>query len=464
VTRTVRLRFDRGTLVIDADDLDFARQLDPGPPFVWDERVSRWRSSADAYRDVFAALTRRSRQGEFALVDEARTYREFSAPRRAVRHPRDYQTEALAAWSAQGRRGIVVLPTGAGKSLVAQLAIADAKRSALVVVPTLDLMAQWYDGLLAAFDVEEVGLMGGGSHDVRDLTVTTYDSFCIHAERIGDRFGLIVFDEVHHLPGPSYLAAAASMLAPFRLGLTATLERPDGRHLALDQAVGSVAYRREIKELAGDFLADYEVERVSVRLDDDERAAYDSARAEYVGFLKRSGVRLSDGGWTKFLQVASRTREGRAALRAYRDQRRIALTCHAKIDFVERLLHQHANDQVLLFTNDNATVYALSRRFLIPAITHQTAVRERREILQRFLAGTYRVVITSRVLNEGVDVPAANVAVVLSGSGSVREHVQRLGRILRKDGEKRALLYELIAEATVEEFVSERRRDHDAYR
>ncbi len=128
------------------------------------------------------------------------------------------------------------------------------------------------------------------------------------------------------------------------------------------------------------------------------------------------------------------------------------------------MLGRHRADRALLFTQDNATCYAVSRRFLIPAITHQTKIRERSEILERFGEGSYGAVVTSKVLNEGVDIPAANVAIVISGSGSVREHVQRLGRILRKRDGKRALLYELYTADTSEAFTSERRREHVAYR
>ena len=117
-----------------------------------------------------------------------------------------------------------------------------------------------------------------------------------------------------------------------------------------------------------------------------------------------------------------------------------------------------------MFTQDNATVYLLSRSFLIPAITHQTKVSERSDILARFARGEYAAIATSKVLNEGVDIPDANVAIVMSGSGSVREHVQRLGRILRKRDGKRAILYELVTGGTSESMTSMRRRDHVAYR
>jgi superfamily II DNA or RNA helicase len=108
-------------------------------------------------------------------------------------------------------------------------------------------------------------------------------------------------------------------------------------------------------------------------------------------------------------------------------------------------------------------VYQIARRFLVPAITHQTRARERQEILKKFHSGDYPCVVTSQVLNEGVDVPAANVGVILSGTGSVREHVQRLGRLLRRHGEKRALLYEVVSRGTAEESTSDRRRQHHAY-
>ena len=161
--------------------------------------------------------------------------------------------------------------------------------------------------------------------------------------------------------------------------------------------------------------------------------------------------------------LTSRSEDGRRAFLAYRRQKSISQASGAKLRMLETLLERHRNDRALIFTSDNETVYRISRRFLIPAITHQTKIKERHETLARFNAGEYPFVVTSRVLNEGVDVPAANVGIVLSGSGTVREHVQRLGRILRRREGKRAVLYEVVAEDTAEEFTSSRRRQHGAY-
>jgi superfamily II DNA or RNA helicase len=117
-----------------------------------------------------------------------------------------------------------------------------------------------------------------------------------------------------------------------------------------------------------------------------------------------------------------------------------------------------------VFTNDNAMATRVSREFLVPCITHHTDVKERRALLADFEAGHLPVLVTSRVLNEGVDLPAAEVAIVLSGTGTPREHVQRLGRILRPGQGKRAILYEVVSAGTSEEYTSARRRRHDAYR
>ncbi len=458
----VLLDFDRGSLLITD-----AEGLMPGglelPGCVFDSRVKRFRAPAYRYREILTMLHRSgveidNRAGGFEAL-------ELSAEKKF--EPYYYQAEAVETWFAPpeglGRRGIVVLPTGAGKTLVAQLIIERLGRSALVVTPTIDLMQQWYSVLGKAFGVE-IGLLGGGSYDIRDVTVSTYDSAFLHMERLGDRFALLVFDECHHLPGPSYTQAAEMSVAPFRLGLTATPEREDGGEKRLDRVLGPIVYRREIEELAGEFLASYETVQIQVSLSEEESEAYWHHRNIYRDFIQQEGLRLgSPGGWQRFLQTSSRTERGRRAFLAYRTQKAISQASEAKLRKLEELLERHRGDRVLIFTSDNETVYKISRRFLIPAITHQTKVKERHDSLVGFNDGRYPFLVTSKVLNEGVDVPAASVGVVLSGSGSVREHVQRLGRILRRKEGKQAVLYEVVAEDTAEEFTSERRRQHGAY-
>ena len=396
--------------------------------------------------------------------EEARAYTELPRGLRVHRAPRPFQAEALDAWRRAGGRGTVVLPTGAGKSHVAVLAIDDKRRSALVVAPTLDLVRQWYDLLRLSFD-EPVGVVGGGDYEVAPLTVTTYDSAYIHMQHLGARFGLVVFDECHHLPGQSYALAAELCLAPYRLGLSATPERADGLDRRLDALVGPNVYRLDISDLSGQYLASYETVRIEVDLDGEERHRYEAARAVYLDFVRAQGIRLgSRAGFSEFVMRSAVSEAGRRAMAGYREQRALAFAASAKLEVLGDLLTRHRGDRALVFTQDNRTAYEISRRFLVPVITHQTKVTERSEILAGLAEGTYGAVVTSKVLNEGVDVPEANVAVVVSGSGSTREHVQRLGRVLRHREDKRAVLYELVTRATSEVYTSERRREHDAYR
>ncbi len=452
----VVLRFDAGTLLLDNADRSYCAPT----AFEWDERVMRPRAPAFAYRHVVKELLRR----ETPYEDRARAYHTFDFPTKLFAEPRPYQQEAINEWRRAARCGVVILPTGAGKSLVAQMAIGLCKRSTLVVVPTLDLMNQWYDLLLSCFQAE-VGLIGGGYFEVGALTVTTYASAFRFMERLGNRFGLVIFDECHHLPGSVYRYAAEMSIAPFRLGLTATPERADGAESQLARLVGPTVYRREAHELAGEYLSDYQLARINVKLSAEERKIYERERRIFRGFLRESRIELSSiYGWQMFVAASARTEAGRRAMQAYRESKRIALGTAAKLRVLNDLLQRHKNERTLIFTAENDMVYRISEQFFIPAITHHTGVKERREWLEAFNKGDVLALATSKVLNEGVNIPAASVAVVLSGSGSTREHIQRLGRILRKQPGKEAILYEVIATDTTEEYISQRRTDANQFR
>ena len=426
----------------------------------WDARTSCHRAPASDYADLIMALIR----AKIPYRDMARSYEVLTEKMTLSRTPRPFQQEAIDAWLPR-RQGVVVLPTGAGKTYVAMMAIDAVARSALIVVPTLELVRQWFQSLSEAFP-HPVGAIGGGDYNPQPLTVITYDSAYNHMEHLGNRYGLIIFDECHHLPSDTYSLAARSCLAPYRLGLSATPERTDGRHTDLDQLIGPILYRRDVIELAGDYLADYSTQQVIIELTDEERLDYQRERSIYKDFIVSQGIRLSSPtGWSEFVMRSARSQAGRRAMKAFQRQRQLAFAAPSKLLMVERLLHTHRRDKTLLFTQNNDTAYHVAHRFLIPVITHQTKPTERAEILEGFATGRYRAVVTSKVLNEGVDVPDANVAIVISGSGSVREHVQRLGRILRRgNGDKQATLYELIAADTAEAYTSARRREHNAYR
>ena len=277
----LRLVFDAGTLIVEG----LAEGDEPGLPGVkYDYRTKVFRAEAIWYR----SLVEHIRKQGIAYTDQARAYDPVPWKLQVSKEAFPHQVEGLQAWWKEGGRGVVVLPTGTGKTHLANLAIEKAGRPALVITPTIDLMNQWYDELAMSFGTE-VGLMGGGYYDIRPLTVTTYDSAYMHMERLGNKFGLIVFDECHHLPGPTYGLSATSAIAPFRLGLTATPERADNAHTHLDQLIGPIVFRREITELRGQFLAEYRVVTLYVAL---ERGRADPVRA---GSRALPGVRAASG-------------------------------------------------------------------------------------------------------------------------------------------------------------------------
>lgn len=424
-----------------------------------DARTGRLRAPARHYRPLVLGL----RAAGVPYVDEARRFEPMPVTVAPDLVPFPHQKDALEAWKGAGRVGVVEMPTGSGKTILGALAIAEAARPTLVVVPTIELLHQWKATLEKQLD-QTVGVVGGGEKERQPITVITYDSAAMQIEFLGDRFGFLLFDEVHHLPSPAYRFIAEGSIAPFRLGLTATLARPDGKEEVIHKLVGPLVHEVGIEALEGEYLAPYEVVTVAVELSDEEGERYELARAEYLSFVRAQRISFSKPtGWADFITRAHQSDEGRSAFRAYREQRRIALGSTAKMDALWEILKTHCEDRVLVFTEDNETVYRISRTFFLPALTHQTRPAERKILLERFASGEFRVLVTAKVLNEGVDVPEANVGVVLSGSGSVREHVQRLGRILRRREGKRATLYEVVSGVRAEEGISERRRQHEAY-
>jgi superfamily II DNA or RNA helicase len=374
--------------------------------------------------------------------------------------PRPYQSDAVDAWLRHDGRGVVVLPTGSGKTVVAFDAMARLGVRALVVVPTIELLRQWRANIverLAAPD-DRVGAIGGGEHHAGPITVITYDSAAMPRRRL-DGYGLLIVDEVHHLPAESYRAIVAKCAAPWRLGLSATLQRADGRHDDLLALIGPVVFERDAEELAaGRHIAAYRERRIYVDLSPEEEMRYEALMAQWRWYLATRRSEL--GGPNMFAALIRRAGgdpEARRALRAHHEARLVALNASAKLEAIERLLRVHADDKVIVFSEYVDMVDRVSRAMLLPAITYRTPSAERRAILEGFRSGELSKLVTGRVLNEGVDVPDATVAIVASGSSSMREYVQRLGRVLRPKPTE-AQLYELISRRTTERNAARRRR------
>ena len=456
----IKLTFDNGTLLCSGEEVPALVALKP-QLFKFDERINGFRSRACDYAGVVSL----ARGMEFDLDDQAALFapvNNLTLQQQLI--PRPHQQTAFDAWRAAGYRGVTALPTGSGKTILAVMAIARLKRPALVLVPTIDLLAQWA-GVLEKFFNVPIGMWGGGSNTTCDITVSTYNSAVLKMEFLGNRFALLIADECHHLPGPVNQQAAQWSIAPYRLGLSATPESDAERDAVLEDLMGKVCCRVQIDELAEGILADYEVQTVPLSLTADEQAKYLFYRKIYTDFLHQHHVVMNSvRAWRNFIMEIVRSGSaGRKAFEAYLIQKNLARGGESKLNAVWKLLRRHAGERIIIFTADNATAYTLGRRYFLPVLTHHTKSAERKNMLENFRTGACMVLVSSKVLNEGVDVPEANIGIIVSGGASVREHVQRLGRILRAKPGKKAILYELVNSGTSEQNVSQRRREHQAY-
>jgi len=214
-------------------------------------------------------------------------------------------------------------------------------------------------------------------------------------------------------------------------------------------------YSIAIEELSGEHLAPYTYEKLSVELTENEQKIYDNEMAVFRSYLTKRNVTIrSAADFQRFIMATGRDPAAREALLARNHALKVALNSEAKLHLLAEKLDDFRNEKILIFTLHNELVYNISRRFLIPAITYQTPREERREILASFGSGKYRTIVT---FDEGVDVPDASVGIVLSGTGSTREYIQRLGRILRKVEGKTARLVEIISRETIEAGIARRR-------
>ena len=443
---TTTLRFDRGTLCVEGVDAsDF-------PSVLWDERTAGYRAPAYA---ASAILEHAAATG----VAISRPPWPANALGGWMRPPlRDYQQSALDAWAAFGRRGIVVIPTGGGKTRVAVAALAKAAVPSAVLCPTRVLLDQWRSELGAWFQ-GPIGIIGDGECRVEALTVMTFESAYRRMDKIGDRFAMLVIDEVHHFAGGTRAEALEMSSAPMRLGLTATAPPAESAAAqGLESLVGPIVSEIGLGELLGKHLANLEVTRLAVRLSSAEREEYTRSFRPFSE-LRAAFARASPGAdWASLISALGRSAAGRAAIAGFHRAVAIASFPEAKRTLAAVLLARHRNDKVLVFTASVDAAYRVGRDCLVPVITADVSRRERESVLTRFREGRLRAVVSSRVLNEGLDVPDARVAILVGGALGTRELVQRIGRVLRPAAGKRAQVYELVTSATIDDRRAEARR------
>jgi superfamily II DNA or RNA helicase len=438
----VKLSYSKGTIILEGDVTT--------PYAKWDPRIKAYRALGYLYKEIIDYL----KENKINFEDNVMNSPPIE-PINGTIKLRPYQEEAFNKWMENDKRGIICIATAGGKTFIGLKAIEVLKKSTIILVPTLALLDQWIERIKEFFDIEP-GVIGGGKYDIKWITVSTYDSAYIHVEDIGNKFYLLIADEVHHIFAPAYSQAAEMFVAPFRMGLTSTLHRADMRHLDAPRLMGGVVYEAMHNDLIGEYLAPYEYKKVYVDLTPEERSEYEKLWNIYKNYLLENKLEIRNNeDFKKLIMLSARDPKAREALLARNKAIKIALNSEEKMKFLANILDK--NEKTLIFTLHNSLVYKISKRFLIPAITHKTSENERKLILSKFKSGEYKAIVTSQVLDEGIDVPDASRAIVLSGTGSPRQHIQRLGRILRPAKGKIAILYEVVSRETKDVEFSRRR-------
>ena len=439
----MRLLFDKGTIIVDGETNI--------PHLKWDERINKYRAEALYYREILEYIEKTNLPYEDNVLDLI-SCPFFSSTIKL----RKYQKDALDKWF-HNKRGAVVMPTGAGKTIFAMKIIEKVNSPAFIVVPTLDLVDQWKKELKKAFSID-IGEFTGNKKTLEPITVSTYNSAYINASYLGNKFKLLIFDEVHHLPSESFRHIAEMFASPYRLGLTATFERDDKLHEELPKLIGEKIYEISPEPLTGEYLADFETKKITVEFSEQEQEEYNNAQSTFKNYLISRNIKMrGPKDYQKIVMRSGRDLEARKAILARNKGEKLAFNSKNKINELAKLLDK--DNRTIIFTKYNDMVYKISKQFLIACITHKTKKDERKEILKKFKEGIYCSIVSSQVLNEGINVPEANIGIILSGTGSSREYIQRLGRILRPAKNKKAILYEIVTRNTMEVRTSYRRKN-----
>ncbi|MEM3347538.1 MAG: DEAD/DEAH box helicase [Metallosphaera sp.] len=367
---------------------------------------------------------------------------------------RQYQLEALEAWKENGFRGVIALPTGAGKTLVGIAGIVETGGPALIVSFTNEQLKQWEESIAKyTSNQPKIGLYYSRRKDIEPITITTYQTAIKHIDKLS-MFKLLIIDEAHHLPAERFREIALSCLAPFRMGLSATPYRTDGKHVELFRLMGGLVYQKGVEELVVEgYLARFKVIRVKIPLTEEE--------AEQYNTLAKKFRSLSEG--KRVLEVLRRAREGDRkaleAVRVYNAMNMIKGLTKGKLVKIKEIVERERDKKIIIFTQYVEHANEIARLTGAKLLTGQMSKKERDLTLDEFKNQKSGVLVLTTVGDEGLDIPDASVGILVAGTSSRRQYVQRLGRLLRNNsGGKVAVLYELIAKGTSEEYQSKVRR------
>ena len=375
---------------------------------------------------------------------------------------RDYQEHAINQLAFSAWRGVIVLPTGAGKTIIGLDAIYNLKVRTLIVVPTLDLMNQWVKNLIRGLGIarSDISLYGGGRYDIGDITIATYASAKKKEflERALDYFGLVIFDEAHHLTGELNREIARRLITKYRIGLTATPGDEENARLLRD-LIGPIFKIAGFKSLVDKgFLAPFEFKQIYVRLTMDEERRYRELMDKYLRYIETIDAENEIERFNELVKRSVRDRAAREALLARLEAKDIAMKSKRKIEILDELLRKHVDQKVIIFTRHVEAAKYISALFGFPYVTGDMDKKKRKEILEMFERGEVTKLAAAEVLDEGIDIPSASVGIILAGRPSKRQLIQRIGRLLRPHKDKKAIIYEVITSRTYDYFASRKRR------
>ncbi|MGC9071773.1 MAG: DEAD/DEAH box helicase [Acidilobus sp.] len=370
---------------------------------------------------------------------------------------RPYQKEAVEAWEKNQGRGVIVLPTGAGKTVVAIAALSRLNVRALIVVYTKEHVKQWHDAVVRFTDAS--GLLGtfyGDEKNLSYITITTYQTAWRYVDLIAPRFSLLIVDEAHHLPADKFKTIATQMPAPYRMALSATAVREDGKHEEIFPLVGGIVYQKSASELMEQgYLAPFIIRRVTVKLKPEEQKLYDELRKRYQA--------LAVGRTFEEVLEAAKKGEPKAieALRVRSQMQSVIQESESKLEKVIEIVKNELEkgSKIIVFTQYKRQADELAKRLGALLIHGDLDKDERVGALEAFKKVKTGVLVVTTVGDEGLDIPDANVGILVSGTGSRRQFIQRLGRLLRPGTGKTALLYEVVASGTSEVAQSRKRRE-----
>jgi len=368
---------------------------------------------------------------------------------------RPYQEEAIKVWTEKGYNGVIALPTGSGKTIVGIKAIEVIKLPTLIVAYTKEQMFQWRELIIKfSTDRPEIGLYYSEEKKIKPITITTYQTAYKHISELGDKFDLLIIDEVHHLPADSFRKIALGSIATKRLGLSATPYREDNRHEELFEYMGGLIYYKSTEELVNEgYLARYEIKQIIVDLTPNEKKKYLELLKNFRKIAK--GRKVSE-----LLELVKKgDEEAIEAMKVYNEIKKLVNNSKAKLNAIEEILHKEAGKKILIFTQYLEQAEEISRKFNCLLLTGRQSEKERRKILEIFKNQKAGVLVLTTVGDEGLDIPDASVGIIVTGTGSRRQFIQRLGRLLRPSSDKKAILYEIIVRGTSEEYQAKRRKD-----